>query len=99
MAAKGNASKANAPQRGLTPEALVPAVRDSLKGAGLLTQKIEPLTNGQVAVEFHETGFSTIADWLDQIRQQWKISLVEGYFERTVHPGQVNARMVLQNGA
>ena len=99
MAEELNASKANAPQGGLTPEALEPAVRNSLKGTGLLTQKIEPLANGQVAVEFHETGFSTIADWLDQIRQQWKISLAEGYFERTVHPGQVNARIVLQNGA
>lgn len=98
MAAELNAGKANTTQRGLTPEALDPTVRDSLKAAGLLTQKIERLANGQVAVEFHETSFSTIADWLDQVRQQWKIGLAEGYFERTARPGQVNARIVLQNG-
>jgi general secretion pathway protein M len=98
MALELNASKANTTQAGLTPDALEPTLRDSLKAAGLLTQKIEHPANGQVVVEFHETSFSTIADWLDQIRQQWKVSLVEGHFERTVHPGQVNARIVLQSG-
>ncbi|MDE2259149.1 MAG: type II secretion system protein M [Betaproteobacteria bacterium] len=74
------------------------ALRQSLRDMGLPTQKFETRPDGRIMLEWHDAPFSTMADWLDQVRQKWRVSVVEAHVERALHPGDVNAHLVLRGG-
>ncbi len=74
------------------------ALQQSLQEMGLSGQKLATRTDGRITLEWHDAPFSRMADWLDQARQKWRVRMVEGHVERTTHPGDVNARLVLRGG-
>lgn len=74
------------------------ALQQSLQETGLSAQKLALRPDGRITLEWHDAPFSRMADWLDQARQKWRVRVVEGHVERTMHPGDVNARLVLRGG-
>jgi len=74
------------------------ALQQSLQEMGLSAQKLTARPDGRITLEWHDAPFSRMADWLDQARQKWRVRVVEGHVERTAHPGDVNARLVLRGG-
>ncbi len=74
------------------------ALRQSLRDMGLSAQKIEARPDGRIMLEWHDAPFSIMADWLDQVRQKWRVSVVEAHVERGLHSGDVNAHLVLRGG-
>lgn len=71
-------------------------LQQSLHDLRLPGLKVERRSDGRFALEWREAPFSTMADWLDQIRQKWHVTVVEGHVERGLRPGNVNARLVLR---
>ena len=74
-------------------EGLLQQSLHDLRVAGL---KVERRSDGRFTLEWREAPFSTMADWLDQVRQKWRVTVVEGHVERALRPGNVNARLVLR---
>ncbi len=74
------------------------ALQQSLQEMGLSAQKLTIRADGRLTLEWHDAPFSRMADWLDQVRLKWRVRVVEGHVERTLHPGDVNARLVLRGG-
>jgi general secretion pathway protein M len=73
-------------------------LQQSLQEMGLSGQKLATRPDGRITLEWHDAPFSRMADWLDQARQKWRVRVVEGHVERTLHPGDVNAHLVLRGG-
>jgi general secretion pathway protein M len=82
----------------LTVQPLDAVVTQSLKEAGIEAQSVTLGSDGRVRVECRQVPFSTMADWLDQMRKKWQVALQEGRFERTTASGQVKATLVLRRG-
>lgn len=74
------------------------ALQQSLQEMGLSAQKLATRPDGRITLEWHDAPFSRMADWLDQARQKWQVRVVEGHVERTLHPGNVSAHLVLRGG-
>jgi type II secretory pathway component PulM len=72
------------------------ALGRSLADAGLSAKRIEAATQSQWRVEISDAPFSALADWQSRIRSEWKVTLVEGSFDRNPTPGNVRARLLLQ---
>ena len=71
-------------------------LQQSLHDLRLPGLKVERRSDGRFTLEWREAPFSTMADWLDQVRQKWRVTVVEGHVERALRPGNVNARLVLR---
>ncbi|MDE2344122.1 MAG: type II secretion system protein M [Betaproteobacteria bacterium] len=71
-------------------------LQQSLHDLRLPGLKAERRSDGRFTLEWREAPFSTMADWLDQARQKWRVTVVEGHVERALRPGNVNARLVLR---
>ena len=74
------------------------ALQQSLQDQGLSGQKLALRADGRLTLEWHDAPFSSMADWLDQARQKWRVRVVEAHVERTLHPGDVNGHLVLRGG-
>jgi general secretion pathway protein M len=98
MAAELAASKRSTPVAVPVGADLQAALQQSLQEMGLSGQKLATRPDGRITLEWHDAPFSRMADWLDQARQKWRVRVVEGHVERTLHPGDVNARLVLRGG-
>lgn len=72
------------------------SLKQSLAESGLSARRLEAADAGKWQVEVADAPFSSLADWLSRIRSQWKVTLVEGSFDRNATPGNVHARLVLQ---
>ena len=98
MAAELAASRSRTATVVPTGADLQAALQQSLQEMGLSAQKLTARADGRITLEWHDAPFSRMADWLDQARQKWRVRVVEGHVERTPHPGDVNARLVLRGG-
>jgi len=98
MAAELAASRSRTATVVPTGADLQAALQQSLQEMGLSAQKLVARPDGRITLEWHDAPFSRMADWLDQARQKWRVRVVEGHVERTLHPGDVNARLVLRGG-
>ena len=98
MAAELAASRSRTATVVPTGADLQAALQQSLQEMGLSAQKLTARPDGRITLEWHDAPFSRMADWLDQARQKWRVRVVEGHVERTLHPGDVNARLVLRGG-
>ncbi len=74
------------------------ALQRSLQEMGLSAQKLTTRPDGRIVLEWRDAPFSRMADWLDQARQKWRVRVVEGHMERALHPGDINAHLVLRGG-
>ncbi len=98
MAAELAASRSRT--KAVVPEGagLQAALQQSLRDQGLSGQKLALRADGRITLEWHDAPFSSMADWLDQARQKWRVRVVEAHVERTLHPGDVNGHLVLRGG-
>ncbi len=98
MAAELAASKSRTAVAVPVGAELQAALQQSLQDMGLSGQKLATRPDGRITLEWHDAPFSRMADWLDLARRKWRVRLVEGHMERTLHPGDVNAHLVLRGG-
>jgi general secretion pathway protein M len=75
---------------------LAGSLKQSLSQAGITPRRLEPGAAGQWQLEVADVPFSTLADWLSRVRSDWKVTLLDGTFDRTATPGNVRAKLTLQ---
>jgi type II secretory pathway component PulM len=71
-------------------------LKQSLSQAGITPRRLEPGAAGQWQLEVADVPFSTLADWLSKVRSDWKVTLLDGTFDRTATAGNVRAKLTLQ---
>jgi type II secretory pathway component PulM len=75
---------------------LADSLKQSLSQAGITPRRLELGAAGQWQLEVADVPFSTLADWLSRVRSDWKVTLLDGTFDRTATPGNVRAKLTLQ---
>ncbi len=79
-------------------QALEPVLRQALQSVGQERQGLSTEGNGQFVLDWKAAPFSTLADWLDQVRRSARVVVLQAHVEPTVRTGEVNARLVLKAG-
>lgn len=81
-----------------SPQALEQLLRQALQAQGQERQGLSVEGNGQFVLDWKGASFSSLVDWLDQVRRSAQVVVLQAHVERTAKVGEVNAHLVLKAG-
>ncbi len=80
------------------PQALEPLLRQALQSLGQDHQGLSTEGHGQFVLDWKAAPFSALVDWLDQVRRNARVVVLQAHVEPTAKTGEVNAHLVLKAG-